>query len=562
MSRPFDEDEQGGPGPEAPGNRDATRDKLIGLGERSMRKSYYPELRERMEQLERFRQLLDIASDLIFLVNADTTVIADLNRTACDKTGLAREQLLGSRLSSLLGERSFSTLTDLNNPQTPGGRGAAFISSLPQPGGGRFPVEVSVSVLGVGKQTMAVVVARDVTVRLRAQAELRHARDLLRTIVDAMPSTLLVVNGEGAVTMVNAHGAQLLGQHTTDIQGRQLGEVLPWLPDLGPALGQTLKDGQPRVLRKMPGKRGKEPAWYDATLFRLGDGAEAEAAARLDDVTSRVRLEEMLMQTEKMLSVGALAAGMAHEINNPLAGILQGVQSVTRRLSQELEPNRRSAERAGIDLAALKNYMEDRGVTELLESIQSSGVRASRIVSNILEFSRRSDASKAHVQLSCIVDKALELAVSEFDLQKKYDFRHIEIIRQDAQDLVSVWCVPTQIEQVVLNLLKNAAQSLAAAGTQNPTITVSTHSAEGMACIDVTDNGPGMDEATRERVFEPFFTTKAPGEGTGLGLSVVYYIVVEQHGGRVAVRSDSGVGTTVSVRLPFEPPQPSLGNAG
>ncbi|WP_243310163.1 PAS domain-containing sensor histidine kinase [Fundidesulfovibrio agrisoli] len=560
MSLPFDEDEQGGPGVEAPGGRDALRDKLIGLGERSMRKSYYPELRERMEQLERFRLLLDIASDLIFLVDADTTRIEDLNRTACAKTGLSRDELLGSRLSSLLGERSFSSLTGLKNPLEPGG-GAAFISSLPRPGGGRFPVEVSVSVLGVGAQTFAVVVARDVTVRLRAQAELRRARDLLRTVVDAMPSALLVVDAEGMVTMVNAHGSLLLGLHTTDIQGRPLDEVLPWLPELGPALGRTLEDGKHRVLRKMPGRRGKETAWYDATLFRLGDGAEAEAAARLDDVTSRVRMEEMLMQTEKMLSVGALAAGMAHEINNPLAGILQGVQSVTRRLSQELEPNRRSAERAGIDLAALKAYMEDRGVTDLLESIQSSGVRASRIVSNILEFSRRSDASKANVQLASIVDKAMELAVSEFDLKKKYDFRHIEIIRQDAQDLPSVWCVPTQIEQVVLNLLKNAAQSMATARTPDPAITVSTHAAEGMACIDVTDNGPGMDEATRERVFEPFFTTKAPGEGTGLGLSVVYYIVVEQHGGRVGVRSDPGVGTTVSIRLPFDSPQPSSGAA-
>jgi len=555
MSRPSERDDPNAPGPDGPEGGSQLRDKLMGLGERSMRKSYYPELRERMQDLERFRQLLDIASDLIFLVDAETTVIADLNKTACNKMGMAREELLGTRLSTLLGERSFSTLRGYLGPGD-SGAGGAFVTSLPLPGGGRFPAEVSVSVLGLDSHTLAVVVARDVTVRLRAQADLRRARDLLRTVVDAMPSTLLVVNRQLEVTLVNVHGAQLMGIPAHEAQGRPLAELVPWLPELGPALAGALADGQTRVLRKLPGMRSQEPAWYDATIFRLGNGEDAEATARIDDVTARVRLEEMLMQTEKMLSVGALAAGMAHEINNPLAGILQGVQSVTRRLSTGLEPNRRSAERAGLDLAALQEYLQDRGILDLLGSIQSSGVRASRIVSNILEFSRRSDASKAHVQLSSIVDKALELAVSEFDLKKKYDFRHIGIVRQDAPDLDSVWCVPTQIEQVVLNLLKNAAQSLVAGAVAAPVITVSTHAADGMAVIDVTDNGPGMDEATRDRVFEPFFTTKAVGEGTGLGLSVVYYIVVEQHGGRVGVRSAPGAGTTVSIVLPFEQPRP------
>jgi len=309
----------------------------------------------------------------------------------------------------------------------------------------------------------------------------------------------------------------------------------------------------PRTLRKQYAANKTGPAWYDATVFPLGRDS-SEAVARIDDVTARVRMEEVLMQTEKMLSVGALAAGMAHEINNPLAGILQGAQSVIRRFDPNLPPNREAAGRRGLDMETLSLYLKDRGILTLLESIKESGVRASRIVTNILEFSRRSDLSKAQVALPQIVDKALELALSEFDLKRKFDFRHILIVREDDKSLQPVWCVPTQIEQVILNLLKNSAQALSAGGTTAPCITIRTKAAEGMAVIEVEDNGPGMDEALKDRVFEPFFTTKPPGEGTGLGLSVVYYIVVEQHGGRVGVRSERGKGASISIKLPFQTP--------
>jgi signal transduction histidine kinase len=135
---------------------------------------------------------------------------------------------------------------------------------------------------------------------------------------------------------------------------------------------------------------------------------------------------------------------------------------------------------------------------------------------------------------------------------KKYDFRHIRVVRDDDPSLPPVCCSGSQIEQVVLNLLKNSAQAMAYACTPSPEITVRTGEDRGRAQIVVTDNGPGIDEATRLRVFEPFFTTKAAGEGTGLGLSVVYFIVVEQHGGSMAVESSPNQGTTVILRIPFE----------
>jgi signal transduction histidine kinase len=402
--------------------------------------------------------------------------------------------------------------------------------------------------MGLGDRSMRKSYYPELRQRL---AEIEHAGEFLHSLVDAMPSMLACVDRELRLTLVNVLFAGVTGVDPDAVKGRLFSEVLPWLPEIPAALEGVLRDKEPRVLRKMPGAGPDSPGWYDATIFPLG---RDEAAVRIDDVTARVRMEEMLVQTEKTLSVGALAAGMAHEINNPLAGILQGVQSVLRRFEPDLEANKAAARRVGADLAAVNAYLDERGIPAMLLGVKEAGVRASRIVSSILEFSRRSDASRALVPLTTLVDKALELAVNEFDLQKKYDFRHIRISREDAPALPSVWCVPTQIEQVVLNLVKNAAQAMAQANIPDPAIAIRIGESGSLAFIEVSDNGPGMDDATRQRVLEPFFTTKAPGEGTGLGLSVVYYIVVEQHGGRVAVASTPGKGTAITVRLPFEPP--------
>ncbi|MFP5222155.1 MAG: ATP-binding protein [Acidobacteriota bacterium] len=547
------------PREKSPEASESLRDKLMGLGERSMRKSYYPELRARMNELERFRALLDNASDLIFVVEAESGRITDVNDTALRKIGAKREQLIGTLLLSLLPPGQEQALSGLLRGDAESLQ-AAVVFNLPLAGGGRFPAEITTSVLGLDHRSLAVVMARDVSARLESQKELARAWGYLRSIVDAMPSLLVGVNEMLEITLMNAHCAVVTGvggeggHGTGGTQGRLLADVLPWLPELPRAFLETLKDGKTRTLRRLPGKGQAGAAWYDATIFPLNQGRN-EAVARIDDVTSQVRMEEVLMQTEKMLSVGALAAGMAHEINNPLAGILQGVQSVLRRFSPELSANRAAAQRAGLDLNMMNAYLEEREIPSMLRSVQESGIRASRIVSNILEFSRRSDMSTAQVQLSQLVGKALELAVNEFDLKKKYDFRHVRITRLDAPDLPSVWCVPTQIEQVILNLLKNAAQAMSTGGTAEPAITVRTGWCEGMACVEVEDNGPGMEESVRERVFEPFFTTKGVGEGTGLGLSVVYFIVVEQHEGRVGVRSTPGGGTTVSIRLPMNVPE-------
>ena len=261
----------------------------------------------------------------------------------------------------------------------------------------------------------------------------------------------------------------------------------------------------------------------------------------------------MMVQTEKMMSVGGLAAGMAHEINNPLGGMLQSLQNVIRRLSPGLAANETEALACGTRLETIRCYLEKRDILRFLENIRVSGERASHIVENMLSFSRRSESRKTPVDLPELLDKAVELATHDYDLKKKFDFRHIRIVRHYEADLAPVPCVPTEIEQVVFNLLRNAAQAMGGSGqrAEPPCITLRLRRDSQFVVIEVADNGPGMDEQRLKRIFEPFFTTKEVGVGTGLGLSVSYFIITNNHNGFMSAESTPGKGASFIIRLPL-----------
>jgi two-component system, NtrC family, sensor kinase len=254
-----------------------------------------------------------------------------------------------------------------------------------------------------------------------------------------------------------------------------------------------------------------------------------------------------------MMSVGGLAAGMAHEINNPLGAMVQNAQNILRRISPHLPKNKAVADQCGVSLPAIMDYLERREIVNLLGGIRLSGLKASEIVENMLNFSRKSESRKAPVHLAELLERTVSLAAHDYDLKKKYDFRRIAIER-DYDQALAVCCVATEIEQVILNLLRNAAQ----ATTQNekeaacPTIALRLFRENNMAVIEVRDNGQGISEHDMKRVFEPFYTTKDVGIGTGLGLSVSYFIVTNNHNGTMEVQSEPGKGSCFIVRLPLQ----------
>ena len=188
----------------------------------------------------------------------------------------------------------------------------------------------------------------------------------------------------------------------------------------------------------------------------------------------------------------------------------------------------------------------------MISAITDSGRRMADIVSNMLSFARKDDERTSSHSIAELIEKSLELAAADYNAKKQYDFKRIEIRKMYAHNLPAVTCEGAKIQQVLLNIFINGAQAMQSSETEKPCFTIHTQFEKEleMVRIDITDNGPGMDENVRERIFEPFYTTKPTGAGTGLGLSISYFIITKNHGGDMQVVSEPGRGTTFIIKLP------------
>lgn len=390
---------------------------------------------------------------------------------------------------------------------------------------------------------------REIRDRRSAVEGEKRLRNHLQEVIDSLPTLVMGVDLEYHITLWNRRAEEELGVDRMGALGRPVTDVCPVCATFIDLVEVAVREQRSTGRDKVAGVRDGHTVYHaiEASPLAGGDGA----VVVISDVTRRVQVEDMMVQNEKMLSVGGLAAGMAHEINNPLGAILQGAQNITRRLSPDLEANVRAAEEAGTSVEALNRYMQSRKIARMLDGIRDSGLRAAKIVANMLEFSRAGTASRSLHDVVTLLEKALLLAESDYDLKKQYDFRKIVLERRFEDDLPPVLCSSTEIEQVFLNLIRNAAQAMAAGGGTSPHLRLSVWREGEWVCIEIADNGPGMDEDVRKRIFEPFFTTKAVGEGTGLGLSVSYFIVTDNHGGTFTVDSSPGMGATFTIRLPL-----------
>lgn len=399
-------------------------------------------------------------------------------------------------------------------------------------------------------------VVSDITQQKQSEEELRRLRNYLSNIIDSMPSILVAVDRDGNVTQWNNQTEQITGLSFEEAWAQPLAKVFPRLAGEMERIGTAIKERRVISSPKVPRTLEQETRFEDVTIFPLVANGVEGAVIRVDDVTEQVRLEEMMIQSEKMLTVGGLAAGMAHEINNPLAGMLQTAEVMALRLTTgfHIPANEKAAEAAGITLAAIEQFMEARGIPRMLDTITSSGRRVADIVDNMLSFARKDDAWVSSYRLDKILDKTVKLAATDYDLKKQYDFKRIKIVKAYADNMPAVPCLESKIQQVVLNILSNGAQAMQVSQIEKPQFTIRTYmdSNRNMACMEIEDNGPGMDETTCKHVFDPFFTTKQKGKGTGLGLSVSYFIITENHSGEMAVESRPGAGAKFIIRLPVE----------
>ncbi|WP_320007781.1 transporter substrate-binding domain-containing protein [Maridesulfovibrio sp.] len=390
--------------------------------------------------------------------------------------------------------------------------------------------------------------------RHRAEKKLNEAQRYLASIINSMPSAIIGVDKERRINQWNIEAEKKYGRSRDSVLAKILEEAVPELSSQLDRVCNALQSGEQEVDPIVSRYVDKRTCYETVTIYPLTEAGMEGAVIRIDDITERINFEKMVMQSEKMLSIGGLAAGMAHEINNPLAVILGNVQNIIRQTSLELKINEDVARECGTCMEAISDYMDRRGIFRKIQSIFEAGVRSSDIVSNMLNFSRKSDTLKMYHDIPLLLDKTVDLISSSYSLNEKYDFKHIEIVRDYEKGVPGVWCESSEIQQVFLNLIRNGAEALQSkyqdVGLSRLILKVMR--AGDMVRIEIEDNGPGMDGSVSKRIFEPFYTTKEVGKGTGLGLSISYFIVTEHHDGTMEVDSMPGEWTRFIIQLPID----------
>ncbi len=388
---------------------------------------------------------------------------------------------------------------------------------------------------------------REITERARAEAEILRLQHLLQDIADSMPSALITLDSAGQVLTWNPAAETLTGQTVDQVQGQSLWQVCPELARYRDLFESVLHEGQVAHQYKERLALGPRIIYRDVSVFPLKAGDLEGAVLRIDDVTQRVQLEEMTIQSAKMASVGQLAGGIAHDFNNIMAVIALYAQMLAQTKGLSLRDQERAA------------------------TINQQAHHATSLIRQILDFSRQSVLERQALDLLPLLKeqvKLLERTLPE-NIEIELDYGpalggaegpdEASALLLDST-LFIVNADPTRIQQVFMNLAVNARDAMSTGGRLRiglEHIQVEDAKSAPMPEMQtgewvratVADGGSGIPPDVLPHIFEPFFTTKEPGKGTGLGLAQVYGIVT-QHEGHIDVSTQVGKGTTFTLYLP------------
>ncbi|MGZ3456671.1 MAG: PAS domain S-box protein [Polyangiales bacterium] len=469
---------------------------------------------------EMFRVIAEQASDGIFVTDEDLR-IAWMNPRAC--------QLLRSPPNLLIGRRVADLFWDppgeepLRRKELLAGQSTMTVRHFRAGDGSRVVLEVSARSIGGGR---VVGIARDATARLEAEARLARSEASFRALIEQSPDGV-VVHRDGVIVYANRRMATLLGWPSPESAvGTRVIDLVH--PDDRDAVRvrirrvneeDTVPFDEERLLRR------------DGTSVTCSIGAVAVIfegqpgiAAIARDVTQQRKIQTQLAVTDRLASLGALAAGVAHEINNPLTFVLLRLGALDSLVAST---HATEAEQAML--------------AEHIEVARDGAERVRRIVSDLRVFSRTYDDVQVPIDPRIPLEHAIGMA--------SHELKHRASIVRSIEPVPMVLGSEGRLAQVFVNLLLNAAQALPDDEPDRHAVHVRTRTDDGAAVIEIEDDGPGIPSENVARLFDPFFTTKPIGVGTGLGLSICHGIVTGL-GGTIAVDSELGRGTRVTVRLP------------
>ncbi|MBN2618896.1 MAG: PAS domain-containing protein [Spirochaetales bacterium] len=528
---------------------------LIGLGKSSAKKTYYKEL----EHEKLYSNSIIDAATLVAIISTDTNgVITKFNKGAEIMLGYSANEIEGkcsplkfhdiseiekrsSELSSLYkkeinGFEAFIYLANLNGSDE---REWTYIKKNSE------KIIITLLVTAIKRNEDTVIgylgIAKDITWE-------KESKNIIISMMDAMPSMIVGVDHNLQITHWNKTAELLTNKKLDHVLGRDVCREIPNFSNYRTILTETM-EGMKNFNRRVSVEADSgQKEFYDLNFSPYITNEIKGLVIRIDNVTERIKMEEMIVQSEKMMSVGGLAAGMAHEINNPLAGIIQNAQNIERRLFEPITKNVAEANNLGLDFNSIVKYMENRGINKMVDGIISSGLRASEIVQNMLSFSKNSNNKFVKIGLIELIDKTISIIKSDFHYVKSLDFNNIIIKKDYDKDMPPISCDSSKIQQVIYNLLKNGAEAMA--HVEHPIFLVKAYKKNEWQFIEIEDNGVGMSEEIQRRIFEPFFTTKGLSKGTGLGMSVSYFIIKDLHNGELSVESVQNRWTRFTIKLP------------
>ena len=456
-----------------------------------------------------------------------------------------KEELLGKHLGEVLTSQHLHMALELAHLVDLGQeREYRFCSLLNQPRQEEEEpqiFETCMTVSRLGAKILTCLYLRDLTERIQIERELQKTNTFLHNLIRSSVDGIVVVDTKGVPIIFNEGAERILGYTAEEIIGHPENFRRFYPPHLAAEMMARMRSneyGPPDKLNTtkltLINKNGEEvPVNFSATIIRER-GREVGSVGIFSDLREILKVHQeleathhQLVQAEKIASLGRMAAGVAHEINNPLAGILIYAELLARELDQQ--PTLR----------------------ENIEIVINQTMRCQQIVNRLLDFSRHSLGQKRLFDPNEVVRNCVDL------VSHQAFFHNIQIRQELDPSLPQIIGDPGQIQQVFANLLLNAADAMNGSGA----ITVSSQRTPGGEGVEVrfTDTGCGIPPEILDKIFEPFFTTKPPGKGTGLGLSVVYG-VIQRHGGTIQAESLPGYGATFTVTLPreFKEPGPGL----
>ena len=521
------------------------------------------EIKETKDYLE---SIFEASVDGIIVVD-NKGVLTRANNAFLKMLGYSREELIGmhSRKFSTGIPEHIATNREMYALLMEKGKVSPVEIVYKKKDGSQLFVEQSAAYVKDKKENPSgsVGIIRDITEKKKLEQEIKETRDYLESIFEASVDGIIVTNNTGFLTMANNAFLKMLGYSREELIGMNTREFSTGVPEHRAAqmemFALLMEKGKVPPVEMGWKKKDGSSLPVEQTVAALNDkkGNLSGVVAILRDITEKKKAEEkqrqlqhQLIQAEKMASIGRLAGGIAHEINNPLSGVVtnlelvKGLESIDmKKIIDECIMTNPHAECTRKMEEFYNNFQKiEVKKNRWLETAYKGGMRCKKMIKELLIFSRPSTPKEeAEVDLNeCIAD-SIDIIGHQLEI------KNIRVDKELKTDIPKLWGNRRELEQIFLNLLINSSHAI---GEKGGIIKVETWMESNSVIAKVADTGCGISEENIDKIFDPFFTTKEVGEGTGLGLAIIYEII-EKHGGKIEVKSKVNAGTEFILSFPF-----------